>query len=308
MARSAGRLAGALLAFIVSACASIPEGDVSNMTFVQADGVQTHVRTWGDGPSLFLVHGASSDMAVFEPTVIPLLADRFHLTAYDRPGMGYTSERPSNADELGVQARIAAGVIEASGLQSPIVVAHSYGGAVALRLALDRPDLISGLVLIAPVAYEWPGGVSWHLYWSSNPLAGPVFNNLLVPPFAAGAVESGLQGAFHPQSPPENYLEEAASMRAVRPHALRANAQDMVAAKREIISQQVRYPGITMPVAILAGDADRVVSTTIHSRQLARTLTNVRLDVLPGVGHLPHEMAPERLIDLVEWVRTRVVP
>jgi len=68
--------------------------------------------------------------------------------------MGYTSDRPPGSDTLELQAKVAVGVIEQLGLKKPIVVAHSYGGAVALRLALDRPDLVGGLVLIAPVAYE----------------------------------------------------------------------------------------------------------------------------------------------------------
>ncbi len=275
------------------------------MRYVEAGGVDTHVRTWGAGDPVFLIHGASSDMAVFEPTVIPLLRESYQLTAYDRPGLGFTAGRPPNADQLGVQARIAADVIEQSGLKKPIVVAHSFGGAVALRLALDYPDLISGLVLLAPVAYDWPGGVSWHLYWSANQLVGPLFNNVLVPPFAEGAAKSGVEGSFAPAIVPPGYVKAAAVERATRPAALRANAEDMVAAKREVIAQQSRYAEITMPVAILSGDGDTVVSTPIHTGQLGLTLKNARVEILTGVGHMPHEAAPETVLDMIRWVGSR---
>lgn len=274
------------------------------MKFLEASGVHTHVESWGAGEPVLLIHGASSSLDVWAPTVVPLLKDRFHMVGYDRPGMGYTEERPDDADTLAVQARVAAAVIEQSGLKKPIVIAHSWGGAVALRLALDRPDLVGGLVLIAPVAYEWPGGVTWHLHWSSNPVVGHLFNNVVVPPFASAAVKGGMVSAFSPSPAPEGYFEKAAVMLAATPHALRSNSLDMMSAKREVIAQQARYPEIRIPVAIMAGDGDTVVSSTIHSLKLAQTLPNARIDVVQGSGHLPHEAAPERLAKLVDWVQT----
>lgn len=291
-------------AIAASACATAPTADMSAKTFIEAAGVRTHVAEWGSGEPILLIHGASSDIGVWAPTIVPMLKDRFHVAAYDRPGMGFTEQRPIDADKLDVQAKVAAGVIEQLGLKKPIVVAHSFGGAVALRLALDRPDLVGGLVLIAPVAYAWPGGVSWHLYWSSNPLIGGLFNNVLAPPFTERAVRSGLASAFGPSLVPDGYLEKASSMRAVRPGAMRANSLDLVASKREVAAQEARYPEIKVPVAMLAGDGDTVVSTTIHSLKLAQTLPNARIDVLQRVGHLPHEASPQRFEKLLEWVRS----
>jgi pimeloyl-ACP methyl ester carboxylesterase len=278
--------------------------DVStSQRFVEAGGIRTHVAEWGAGDPLLLIHGASSDMGVWAPTIIPALRDGFRLVAYDRPGLGFTQQRPPRAETLEVQAKVAAGVVEQLGLEKPVVVGHSWGGAVALRLALDRPDLVRGLVLIAPVAYEWPGGVSWHLHWSSNPMIGDLFNHVITRPFASAAVRSGLAGAFGPSPVPENYLETVSALRAVRPAAMRANSLDMMAAKREIIGQQARYRGIAAPVALLAGDGDTVVSTMIHSVKLAQTLPKARIDVVQGAGHLPHEAAPDRFLKLLEWAR-----
>lgn len=305
MFRSVRSWLAAPMVIAAAACSTMPAADQSQMQFVQAANVRTHVETWGAGPPVLLIHGASSDMAVFAPTVIPLLKGSYQLTAYDRPGMGLTAQRPANADQLGEQAKVAAGVIEALGLKKPIIVAHSFGGAVALRLALDRPDLVSGLVLMAPVAYEWPGGVAWHAYWSSNPLVGPLFNNVLAPPFTASAVREGIKGTFAPMPVPPNYLEKAAVMRATRPGAMRASAEDLVAAKRELIAQQARYRDIKVPVAILSGDGDTVVSPTIHAAQLSKTLPNTKLVILPDVGHVPHEAAPEKVAELVEWVHAQ---
>jgi len=277
---------------------------MSRMRFVDAAGVSTHVASRGPeaGKPLVLIHGASSHIGTWEPTIIPLLKDEFRLAAYDRPGMGFTSERPADSETLARQAEVAAGVIGQLGLNKPVIVAHSWGGAVALRLALDRPDLVGGLVLIAPVAYEWPGGVSWHFHWSSNPLIGGLFNHVLARPFADAAVKQGMEDAFRPNLPPEGWLEGARVALAAEPGPLRANAEDMIAAKREVTAQQARYAEIHAPVAILAGDGDRVVSTTIHALRLAQTLPNSRIEVLRGVGHLPHEASPASFRKLLDWV------
>jgi pimeloyl-ACP methyl ester carboxylesterase len=216
--------------------------------------------------------------------------------------MGYTTDRPRGSDTLALQAQVAAGVIEQLGLRKPVVVAHSWGGAVALRLALDRPDLVGGLVLIAPVAFEWEGGVDWYNYWSANPISGWLFNNVIAQPFAGASVKSGMEGAFAPSIPPEGWMDAARVSLAARPESLRANGEDLVAAKREVTAQQARYPDIKVPVAILAGDGDRVVSPSIHAVRLAQVLPNARIEILSGVGHLPHEASPESFRKLFDWV------
>lgn len=279
-------------------------GERQACRFVNSEGIRVHVDQEGEGPDLLLIHGASSDMAVFRPSVAPRLARRYRLSAYDRPGLGRTTSRPPMAHTLEVQARVAAGVIEALDLKRPLILAHSWGGAVALRLALDRPDLTAGLILLAPVAYEWPGGVSWHLYWSGHPVVGPLFNHVIARPFLSSAVRAGVAGTFHPLRPPDTYIDTARVLRAARPGAMAANGRDLLAAKAEIRAQQGRYPEIRRPVAILSGDGDGVVRTSIHTAQLARSLQRVRAEVLKGVGHVPHEASPDRLETLVDWVRS----
>lgn len=274
------------------------------MRHVQAHGVRTSITQAGDGPDVLLIHGASSDSGVWMPTVFPSLTPRFRLTAYDRPGMGDTIERPRGASALAFQAGVTAGVMDAADLKRPIVVAHSYGGAIALRLALDYPGRIGGLVLIAPVAYEWPGGVSWHLYWSANPLIGGLFNNVLSRPFAMSAARQGTRSAFAPSPMPPGYFEGAGVARAIRPAAMRANALDLIPLKAEVVAQQDRYASLGMPVALLAGDGDSVVSTSIHALRLAQTLPHARIEVVRDAGHLPHEHAPDRLGKLLDWVQS----
>ncbi len=297
-------IAAACLA--LAGCASYPKDDVAQMRFVEAAGVRTHVETWGSGEPVLLIHGASSHIGTWRPTIVPMLSQKYLVAAYDRPGMGYTTDRPAGSDTLELQAKVAAGVVEQLGLKKPIVVvAHSWGGAVALRLALDRPDLVRGLVLIAPVAYQWDGGVDWYNYWSANPLSGWLFNNLISQPFAAGSVKEGAAAAFAPTKVPEGWMEKSEVSLAARPGSLQANGEDLVAAKREVTAQQDRYPQLKIPVAIMVGDHDGVVMANVHGLKLAEKLPNVKLDVVQGAGHLPHEAAPDRFRKLFDWVESQ---
>ena len=64
--------------------------------------------------------------------------------------------------------------------------------------------------------------------------------------------------------------------------------------------QAPRYGAITAPVTIISGDADKTVSTNIHSRPLSATLPHARLIVLPGVGHMVQNAAPDVVIAEIE--------
>ncbi|MBI1340140.1 alpha/beta fold hydrolase [bacterium] len=275
--------------------------------YIVGAGFRLHTDAVGSGAPILLIHGASSDKAVFRPTVIPALRGLGRLISYDRPGMGASD--PAQADgRLGVQAAAAALVVEALASGPALIVAHSYGGAVALRLALDRPDLVNGLVLVAPVAYPWPGGVAWHNHVSAAPVVGAVFNRLVVPIVARSASEAGLAEAFAPQQIPPEYSRAIGVERAFQPKSLAANGRALTALKSEVSSQAPRYREIKHPVGLLAGDADAVVSTQIHTSRLDETLPLTRLDIVQDGGHLPHEIEPHRLVSLVEWAMSIAAP
>ncbi|MEL7232282.1 MAG: alpha/beta fold hydrolase, partial [Pseudomonadota bacterium] len=120
-------------------------------TLIPVNGADVHVMRAGDeGPVVLMIHGASANAYEFTYTLAPRLSDSHRVLMADRPGHGY-SERPDDAETLGVQAAQMAGVLEAlSPGKQAVIVGHSFGGAVALRLALDHPEKVKGLVLLAP--------------------------------------------------------------------------------------------------------------------------------------------------------------
>lgn len=258
---------------------------------VEVNGHGVHVMTRGPetAPVVLMIHGASANAREFTWTLAPRLETDLRVLMADRPGHGY-SERFGGADTLAAQAGQMAGALEqlAPGRKAT-VVGHSFGGAVALRLALDRPDLVSSLVLLAPVTHDWgeaEGGTAWYNSFAANPVFGPVFSQLA--PIAGPAqMKNGISGVFAPAPTPPGYFENSGVGLFLRPPNFRANAQDMTQLKQELAEQSRRYGELAVPITVFSGSKDTVVSPKLHTARLKKQVP-IELVILPDEGHMPH--------------------
>lgn len=257
---------------------------------IEVDGRDVHVLTRGPetAPVVLMIHGASANAREFTTTLAPRLEADTRILMADRPGHGY-SERFDGADTLAAQARQMAGVLEqlAPG-QKAVVVGHSFGGAVALRVALDRPDLVSGLVLLAPVTHDWGdgSGTAWYNAVAANPVLGPVFSQL-VPIIGPSQVKNGISSVFAPAPTPEDYYRNSGLGLLLRPPNFRANAQDMTRLKTELAEQSARYDTLSVPITVFSGSQDTVLSPKLHAVRLKNQVP-VEMVILPDEGHMPH--------------------
>lgn len=258
---------------------------------LDVSGHGVHVLTRGpeEGPAVLLIHGASANAREFTATLAPRLETDMRVLMADRPGHGY-SDRFDGAYSLAAQARQMAGVLDqlAPG-QKAVVAGHSFGGAVALRLALDRPDLVSGLVLLAPVTHDWgdgDGGTAWYNFIAANPVSGPAFSQL-VPIVGPAQVKNGISSVFAPAPAPQTYYETSGLGLFLRPPNFRANAQDMTRLKGELAEQSTRYGELTLPITVFSGSQDRVLSPKLHTARLKKQVP-LELVILPDEGHMPH--------------------
>jgi pimeloyl-ACP methyl ester carboxylesterase len=119
-------------------------------------------------------------------------------------------------------------------------------------------------------------------------------------PLGTFLIGPGVRGVFAPQLVPDGYVENTATALLLRPREFLANARDLVTLKAEVAEQAPRYAGIKAPITIIAGDIDKTVSTNIHSRPLAATAPNVKLIVLPGLGHMVQNAVPDLVISEIE--------
>jgi pimeloyl-ACP methyl ester carboxylesterase len=282
---------GALSACVSSAIytAKVQDKYPASGELVDVNGSDVHVLTAGEtGPVVLMIHGASANAREFDWTLAPRLSETHRVLMVDRPGHGYT-ERPANAETLKVQADLAAGALKklAPG-EKAIIVGHSFGGAVALRVALDYPELTEGLVLLAPVSHDWGGGgEAWYNSYAANPIIGPIFSQL-VPLVGPAQVKQGVTGVFSPKPAPEGYFEKSAIGLLFRPPEFRANAKDVNALRAELAAQESRYPEIKAPVVVFSGAQDTVISPPLHVGKLKHQVNGLQLVPLAEGGHMPH--------------------
>ncbi len=252
------------------------------------------------GPPIVLLHGASSNLEAMRQSVGERLAQNHRVILIDRPGHGWSMRARVEDSTPAVQGRMIEQALAKLGVGSAIVVAHSWAGALGLRMALDYPERVAGLVLLAPVAYPWPGGVGWYNKLVTTPVIGPLLAYTVTLPLGYFLAGPGARSAFLPQTMPKNFVTSTATPLLLRPREFLANAWDLVTLKAEVAQQAPRYSEITAPITILSGDIDKTVSTNIHSRPLAATAANARLIVLPGVGHMVQNAVPDLVMSEIE--------
>ena len=248
------------------------------------------------GPPIVMIHGASSNLQAMRQSLGERLAENHRVILIDRPGHGWSTRARRDDSTPEIQGRMIDEALERLGVGGAILVVHSWSGALCARMALDFPERVAGLVMLAPVAYPWPGGVGWYNKAITTPVIGPLLAYTITLPLGLFLAESAARGAFLPQIVPENFVKNTATPLLLRPREFLANAQDLVTLKAAVKEQAPRYAGIKAPTVVIAGDVDRTVSTSIHSRPFAAAVPNAKLIVLPGVGHMVQNAAPELVI------------
>lgn len=121
------------------------------MTTFTTQRLTAHYTDAGEGPPVVLLHAGGSSSAQWR-RIAPALQDRFRLLAPDLIGFGETGSLPGGIVlSHDRQARLVLDLVTHISATPVQVVGHSYGGATALRLAIDYPSLIDNLILIEPI-------------------------------------------------------------------------------------------------------------------------------------------------------------
>jgi pimeloyl-ACP methyl ester carboxylesterase len=259
-------------------------------------------------PPIVMLHGASSNLEAMRQPLGEMLARNHRVILIDRPGHGWSTRASRKDSTPAVQGRMIDEVLARLGVGQAIFVVHSWSGALGLRIALDYPQRVAGLVMLAPVAYPWPGGVGQYNKLVTTPVIGPLLAYTLTLPLGIFATEPGARGVFLPQTMPDGFVKDTATPLLLRPREFLANAWDMVTLKAEVAGQAPRYAEIKVPIVIMSGDADKTVSTNIHSRPLAAAAPNAKLIVLPGIGHMVQNAVPDLVISEIEAMIAGLTP
>ncbi len=252
------------------------------------------------GPPVVLIHGASSNLEAMRRPLGNRLAARHRVILIDRPGHGWSSASSEGTSTPAAQGRMIEEALNRLGLGPVILVVHSWAGALGARMAIDYPARLAGLVMLAPVAYPWSGGVGWYNELVTKPVIGPLLAYTITLPLGYLLAERSARNVFRPQAMPDDFVANTATPLLLRPREFLANARDLAGLKQAVIEQAPRYQEIAAPTVVISGDVDKTVSTNIHSRPFAATVANARLIVLPGIGHMVQNAAPDLVMREIE--------
>jgi pimeloyl-ACP methyl ester carboxylesterase len=293
--------AAAAIALIFGSCA-LSAGDGAGGPFARLGPPEAPVNLYyqeqGKGPPVLLLHGFGASTFTWRH-VIPALAQTHRVIAVDLKGFGRSDKPFDERYSVLDQAELLAQLIEDKDLRDLTIVGHSFGGGVALRLALDANDRLGGrivrLVLLDSIAYPQQIPVFFRLL--DMPLVSQV-GVRMVPPSVQTRV--ALQIAYHDDSKidPEQVEIYAAPLKtAAGKHAIVQSARQIV--PEDIDTLPERYKTITLPTLILWCDHDRIVPLDVGLK-LRRTLPNSTLRLVEGCGHMPQEEQPETTLTLLK--------
>lgn len=274
-------------------------------SLVPVDGGMVHVHVMGAGPDLVLLHGAGGNIRDFTMGFAQALAGHWRVILLDRPGLGWSSDIGPDDCSPAVQAKHlmqAARVLE---VHRPVVLGHSYGGAIALAWAMEARDALApaAAVVLAGATMPWSGGLDpWYT------LTGhPVVSQLAVPAITAFAtpaqIATSIENVFAPDPVPPGYAAHFGVGLTLRRRSLLANARQVRGLKPELRAMAGQYPGLRLPVEIVHGGADGVVPADVHALPLSKLLPRARLTLLPGAGHMPHHSCADSVIQAIHRAR-----
>jgi pimeloyl-ACP methyl ester carboxylesterase len=252
----------------------------------------------GSGSPVLLIHGFGASTYTWRH-IAPALARDHRVIALDLKGFGQSDKPFDSRYSVFDQAELLAQFIEDHDLRDLTIVGHSFGGGVALVLALDQDKRLKGrikkLVLLDTVAYPQDIPVFFRM------LDTPVVSQIgvrMVPP--ALQTRIALQIAYLDNSKIEDEEVEtyAAPLRtAAGKHAIIHSARQIMPRGLEQISKS--YKSIEQPTLILWCDHDRIVPLDVGLK-LRRTLPNATLRIVDDCGHMPQEEQPEATLGLLQ--------
>jgi pimeloyl-ACP methyl ester carboxylesterase len=269
--------------------------------FIEVDGVKLHYLEKGAGSPVVLLHGNQALADDFEISgVVDSIAGTHRVIAFDRPGFGH-SERPRDRVwTASAQAKLIRKALIGLGVERPVLVGHSWGTLVALALAIEHPGDARGLLLLS--GYYFPSKRLDVAIASlpAIPVLGDLLRYTILPPLGWLTGPLFLKTVFAPSNVADRFKRRFPFSMALRPSQIKATAGDAALMVPAAACLKDRYRDLVLPVAIMAGGGDKVVSVEPQAMRLHGLIRQSTLEIIEGTGHMVHYASPAKVGAKVE--------
>ncbi|WP_017664701.1 alpha/beta fold hydrolase BchO [Porphyrobacter sp. AAP82] len=256
--------------------------------FVPAGAARWHVQVMGSGPPLLLLHGTGASVHSWRG-LMPLLAHSHTVIAPDLPRHAFTTGHDAYAMSLPAMACEVARLLAALDTQPAAIIGHSAGAAIALQIALDH-GCKSPVIGLSAALRPFPGALAQIF----PAIAKTLFVNPLVPRIFTGSIDlvGGAEKFLWRSTHSRIDRQGIACYARLLKHPGHAGGALAMMANWDLPALRERMGEVRNRVLLLHGQNDPAIPLD-WARDAARWLPDARLDVMPGLGHLAHEEAPE---------------
>ena len=257
------------------------------------EDAEIHWYETGQGRPIIMLHGLAGNLRNFTYALTERLDQDYRVIAIDRAGCGWSKRSKLEFATLQGQAGIIAKFIDKEQINKPLIVGHSLGGAIALALALEYENKISGLALICPATQtvDKVPDIFRFLNISSRLLRfflAHTFSSL----FGILTRKDTFEIAFSPEPVSENFSIKGGGDLALTSKAFIKTSEDLVFALSSAPLLVGREKELDVPTKTLFGEKDEILDVKLHGEKFAE-LSGTQIKVLAGKGHMLPLTQPE---------------
>ena len=276
-----------LLFFLVGCSTKIPNTWSERVEKAPTSDIKLHVDIVGDGEPIILMHGFGSSSYSFNHLVKPL-SKKFKVYNLDLKGFGDSPKPKDYRYSVYDQAVLVLKFIKDRNIKDVTLIGHSYGGGVALSLALMNQSNIKKMVLIDPAAYRQY--IPSLIRRIQMPILGAVAFYLLP---ASYEVKESYRYAFYDKKKIEQSTIDTMAKNLNKKSAKQVYLyaiDDLIPEDIDEVSK--RYKNIKVPTLLIWGEKDVVIRKS-KGYKLKNDLQNAQLKIIKNCGHIPHEEKPK---------------
>lgn len=270
------------------------------MPKVLVNGIQMHYQQEGAGPDVVLIHGVTGDLSSWYVSVMPPVARKFRVTAYDLRGHGYSGMTPSGYTSAHMAADLH-GLLDGLAIERAHLVAHSFGAAVALHCAVLYPERVASLVLAdpgTPALTPFADPKTW--LYLAEAQDGLRQRGLSIPDDKWNDLEYGVRLALENIPRVPFGLRRWAERSTRRAQRLMASTSALREAQEVAGLTLERIADIRHPTLAIYGEVSRWLQTAPY---LQARMPNCQVAVVRGVAHFFALAKPELLVrHILEYV------